>query len=219
MGADFDRELGYGTRFHQRGANRIAHEIMHHALLAKADFGLRRVHIDVHFAAGQIEKQQHHRENRGRQDVAVGLDDGVLDQAVADQASVDEDVDRVAVEFLDFGLGDKAVHAEFAEVWRILDQLASWTLLRLDWLLFSVPASRGRGRPRHTSLFFAAPGRRLRQADAFERLHRGDRNQLVENFFAENLVHALAVSRTGGATSMALVAECSSKCLSGWASA
>ena len=72
--------------------------------------------IDVHFAAGQVEKQQHHREDRRRQDVAVGLDEGVLDEAVADQASVHEDVDRVAVELLDFRLGDETVHVEFAEV-------------------------------------------------------------------------------------------------------
>ena len=93
MGADLHRELRHGARFHQRGADRFAHEIVHHALLAKADFSLRRMHVDVDFAGRHVEKQQHHRENRGRQDVAIGLDDGVLDEAVADQASVDEDVD------------------------------------------------------------------------------------------------------------------------------
>ena len=48
------------------------------------------------------------------------------------------------------------------------------------------------------SFFFfilAPPGRRLGQADAFEGLHRGDRDQLVEGFFAEDLIDALAVSR------------------------
>ena len=182
MGADLDRELRHRTRFHQRGAHRVAHEIMHHALLAEADFGLRRVHIDVHFAAGQIEKQQHHRENRGRQDVAVSLDDGVLDQAVADQASIDEDVNRVAVQLLDFGFGDKAVHPEFAE---------AGTSSSASSLVTGFSRA---GRPRHSSSL-AAPGRRLRQADAFQRLHRGNGNQLVEDFLAENLVHALAVSR------------------------
>ena len=134
--------------------------------------------------AGQIEKQQHHRENGGWQDVAVGLDDGVLDEAVADQASVDEDVNRVAIQFLDFGLGDETVHPEFAEGWRFLFSVGC--VLRL----FA-----GGGARATRTFFFAAPGRRLRQADAFERLHRGYRDQLVENFFAEDLVDALAVAR------------------------
>ena len=35
----------------------------------------------------------------------------------------------------------------------------------------------------------------MRQSDALQRLHGGNGNQLVENFLAENLVHALAVAR------------------------
>ena len=103
----------------------------------------------------------------------------MLDEAIADQASVDEDVDRVAIQFLDFGLGDEAVDAEFAERWS-------------GFICCHLVSSGGSP---VVFNFFAAPGRRLRQADAFQRLQRGDGNQLVENFLAENLVHALAVSR------------------------
>src|SRR5207342_3074182 len=108
-------ELRHRARFHQRGAYRFAYEIMHHALLAKADFCLRRMHVDVDFTCRQIEEQQHHGENRGWKDVAVSLDDRVLNKAVADEASVDEDVDRVAVQLLDFRFGDEAMYPEFAE--------------------------------------------------------------------------------------------------------
>ena len=93
MGADLDRELGHGTRFHQCRADRLPHEIVHDRLLAKAHFRLRRVHVDVDFAARQVEEEQYDRVNRGRQNISVSRDDGVLDETVADQASVDEDVD------------------------------------------------------------------------------------------------------------------------------
>ena len=206
VGADLDRELRHWTRFHQRGAHRIAHEIMHHALLAKTHFGLRWVHIDVHFAAGQVEKQQHHRENRGRQNVAVGLDDGVLDQPVADQASIHEDVNRIAVQFLDFGFGDEAVDVEFAEVWGFW----SGFFASITGFFFGcrplagggARATLGCGRPMRSRGCTAAMG------------ISWSRTSLPKTWYTRSLYPA-----TGGATSMALVAECSSKCLSGWASA
>ncbi len=138
------------------------------------DFGFRWVHIDVDFAAGQVEEQQHHRVDGWRQNVAISLGDGVLDEAVADQASVDEDINRIAVEFLDFRFGDETVQAEFAKGWgRFCSFFACYPWLRL----------------------LAAPRWGLRQADAFQRLQGGDGNQLVQNLFSENLVHALAVTR------------------------
>src|SRR5690348_11007860 len=73
------------------------------------------MNVDVNFGRGHFKKQQHHGVDGGRQHVAIGLGESVLHQAVADEASVDEDEDGVAVEFLDFGLGDEAVHAKFAE--------------------------------------------------------------------------------------------------------
>ena len=73
------------------------------------------MHIHVHFTRRQIDKQQHHGKDRRRQNVAVSLDDGVLDQPVADEASIHEDVNRIAIEFLYLGLGDEAMHPEFAK--------------------------------------------------------------------------------------------------------
>src|SRR5262249_53574905 len=112
-----------------------------------------------------FEEKQDDREDRGRQNVAVGLDDGVLHEAVTDEASVDEDVDGVAIELLDLGLRNKTMQAKFAWIFRL-----------------------------RILLFDTAPGRRLRQSDALERLQGCDRYELIENVFAENLVNAVTVA-------------------------
>ena len=67
VGIDFGGELRHWAGLHQRGADGVAHEIMHHALLAETHLGFRRMHVHIHFAAGQFQKQQHHRENGRRQ--------------------------------------------------------------------------------------------------------------------------------------------------------
>ena len=89
----------------------------------------------------------------------------MLDEAISDQASIDENVDRVAVELLNLRLGDEAVDAEFA------------------WI----------SRPR-IFLRFTAPRWWLRQPDMRERLHGGHREQLVQSVFAENLIDTLAAA-------------------------
>src|SRR5208337_4591840 len=87
-------------------------------------------------------------------------------------------------ELLNFWLGDKAMQTHLAEiVWR------------------------GRHRPRSLirevggfvkgSLRAAPPRRWLRQADALQRLHRRQRNQLVEGLAPKHLVHALAMTGHG----------------------
>ena len=70
--------------------------------------------IHVHFLWRHLEKEQHDGRTGGRNDVAVGLGDGVEQQAIADEPLVDEDVDRVAIELLQFGLGVKAGQAKRA---------------------------------------------------------------------------------------------------------
>ena len=137
--------------------------------LAEAHFSLRRMHIDIDFAGRHLQKQQHHGINRGRNDVAVGFGQRVLHQAVANQAPVDEYVDRIAIQLLDLRLGDEAV------------QRAS----RRDRRGFSSSSSSS----------VRAPRRRLGQADALEGLQGGHGNQLVQRLFAEDLIDALAVSR------------------------
>jgi hypothetical protein len=89
---------------------------MQEGLLAEADFGLGGVDVDVDFVRGHFEEEQDDGEGGGRNDVAVGLNDGVNDEAVADEALVDEDVDGIAVEFLESGAGDEARDAEEAGV-------------------------------------------------------------------------------------------------------
>ena len=89
----------------------------------------------------------------------------MLNEAIADQASIYENEDRVAVELLNFRLRNKAVQADFAR-------------LRPFSFIFRI----------------APPGRRLRQPHTFQRLHRGQRNQLLERFLSKNLVHALPMS-------------------------
>src|SRR5713101_6366929 len=110
--------------------------------------------VDVHFTVGQFEEEQHDGKDGGRQDVAISLGERVLNEAVTNQASVDENVDRVAVEFLNLGLRNEAMNAELTGIF--------------GGFLFVFVA--------------ASPGRRLRKADAFQRLHGRGRNQLVENF-------------------------------------
>ncbi len=88
-------------------ANGIAHEIMQPACLAETDFGLGRVNVDVHLLRRHLEKQQHHRKRRGRENIAISLAHRVQQQAIAHQAAIDKAVDRVAIQFLQFRLGDE----------------------------------------------------------------------------------------------------------------
>jgi hypothetical protein len=87
---------------------------MHQGRLAEADLGLRRVDVDVDLLRRHLEEEQQHRERGRRQHVAVGFDRGVQDQPVADEPAINEDVDGVAVELLQFGLRGKAAQAQVA---------------------------------------------------------------------------------------------------------
>ncbi len=97
---------------------------MDEAGLAEADLGFGGVDIDVDLLRGHLEEEENDRVGGGRDDVAVGLGEGVEDELVADEALVDEDVDRVAVELLQFGLGDEAGDAEVAGVGRCVVRVA-----------------------------------------------------------------------------------------------
>src|SRR5271168_4652152 len=139
------------------------------------------VHID--FSGRHLDKKEHYRIDRRRQNIAIRLDDAVLNEAVANQASINENIDRIAIELLNFRLRNKTMQSHFTEiVWRgrprqrspILDVAGSWLRLRS-----------------------ATPWRRLRQADALQRLHGRERNQLVEGFASKNLIHALTMTGHG----------------------
>jgi hypothetical protein len=109
VSANLGYELGHGAGFHQCGAHRIADEIVHHAPLAETNFGFRGMNVDVDFSRRHFEEQQHHGIDRGRNNVAIGLGERVLHQAVADEASIHEYENRVAIELLDLGFGNESV--------------------------------------------------------------------------------------------------------------
>ena len=104
-------EAGRGPGVYLRSADRVAHKVMQEGRLAEADFGLGRVDVDVDFLRWHFEKEQHDRKRRRRDDVAVRLGERVENEAIADEAAIDEDIDGIAVELLQRGLGDKAGEA------------------------------------------------------------------------------------------------------------
>ena len=147
------------------------------------------MHVHVDFFGRHFEEEQHDGKAGGRNDVAVGLGDGVQQQPIADEALVHEDVDRVAIELLQLRLGVEAGEAQSAG---IAGGLVGIVL----------------------------PRRRLGQAGVRQRRLCGDGQQLGQRLFAEDLVDALGRARHGRRGDDAYgVAESSSKCFSGWASA
>ncbi len=96
------------ARLIERVAQAVADKVVNQGLLAEADLGLGGMHVDVHFFGRHFKEEQHDRKAGGRNDVAIGLGDGVQQQAVADEPLVDEDVDGIAIELLQFGLGIEA---------------------------------------------------------------------------------------------------------------
>ena len=114
-------EAGGGARLHERGADGVADEVVDEAGLAEADFGFGGMDVDVDLLRRHLEEEEDDGIGGGREDVAVGLGERVEDELVADEALVDEDVDGVAIEFLQLGLGDEAGDAEVAGVrWRVV---------------------------------------------------------------------------------------------------
>ena len=167
VGMNFSGELRHGAGLHQRSPNRVAHKIVHNRLLAESDLRLRRMDVYIYLRIGQLQKNQDYGINRRRKDVAISLGKRMLDEPITDQTPVHKHKNRITIQLLDFRLGNKSMNAQLAK-------------------------------PRGTTfflLFCSAPGWRLRQANVFERLHRGHRNHLFESFFTEHLVHTLAVIR------------------------
>src|SRR5437667_10413250 len=139
------------------------------------------MNVNVNLTAGQLQKKEHYREHRGRNDIPVGFSERVLDDAVANQASVDKHVNGIAIELLDFGFGNEAVSAQLAKrFFFLLGQI------------FADGACTKRKSAGVTLLLFPPPRWGLRQADSFKRLQGGDGNQLIQNLFSEDLVNALA---------------------------
>ncbi len=104
----------HGALRHQRVANGVAHEVVRQRSMAEADFGLRRMHVDVDLFQIAIQKQQREGIAGRRHQVVIGGGEGVQQQAVADQAPVDEQVNRIAIEALHLRAADEAAQAEAA---------------------------------------------------------------------------------------------------------
>ncbi len=123
-------EARSGTGLYESGADGVAEEVVDKGRLAKADLGLGGMDIDVNLFGRHFEEEKDNGKAGGRKDVAIGLGEGVEDEAVADETAIDEDVDGVAVEFLELGFGDEAGDAKEAGVgsFVVLVALPGWGL-------------------------------------------------------------------------------------------
>jgi len=93
-------EVGGWTRVHKRGADGIADEVVDEGRLAEANLGLGGMNVDIDLFGRHLEEEEDDGVGGGRNDVAVCLGECVEYETVADDASVDEDVDGIAIEFL-----------------------------------------------------------------------------------------------------------------------
>src|SRR5208283_606175 len=164
LGVDLGQELRGRAGLHQRVAHGIAHEVVDGGLLTETDLGFRGMNVNVDFHCGHFQKKQNYRMDGWRQDVAISFGERVLDEAVANQAAIHKNENRIAVELLNLRLRNEAVEAKFAG-------------LGLSGIFLRI----------------APPGWRLRQACALQRLHGSQRNQLIERLAAKNLIDALAM--------------------------
>ena len=94
-------------------------------LVAEPHLRLRRVHVDVDRVARHLDEQVHLRAALLDRRDAVGVDDGVRDRPVLDDAAVDEDVLRPARRPLLGQRRDVAEHLHVAAVAADLDQVAA----------------------------------------------------------------------------------------------
>src|SRR5208283_4999251 len=101
---------------------------------------------------------------RWRQNIAISLGERVLDQAVANQPPIHKNENRIAVELLYLRLRNETMKPKLAG-------------LGLGGLFHRI----------------APPRRRLRQACALQRLHGGERDQLIERLPPEDLIDAFAM--------------------------
>ena len=114
MGFERGEEAHSGARPDDFGAQGVAHEVVHETGLAEANFGFRGMNVYIDFFRRQLEKEQHDGKGCGRQDVSIGIRDGVEEQAVAHEAAIDEGVDGIAIELFELGLGGEARQPQMA---------------------------------------------------------------------------------------------------------
>ena len=188
-GVERRHETGCRTRGNQRVPQAVANEIVDQRLLAEANLCFGGVNVYVHLFGRHFKEEQNHRRAGGRDDVPIRLGDGVQQKTIPNEPLVDEDVDGVAIELLQFRLGVKAGERAM------------------------MPGSRAR------LIGIALPWRRFGKTGAVKMRFGGDGKQLRKRLFAEDLVDALGGRLTGGAETSVCEADSSSKCFSGCASA
>src|SRR6185437_7347060 len=106
-----------------------------------------------------------------RQDVSVGLRDGVKEEAVAHEAAIDEGVDGIAIELFELGLGGEAGEAKVAGCRRLV------VLVLLPW--------GRRGQAAALEIDFGGEGQQMIESFAAEDLEDavcglGDRRRLQQ---------------------------------------
>jgi hypothetical protein len=109
-------ETGCGTGLDERRANGVANKVVHEAWLAEADLCLGWVDIDVDLLRRHLEVKEDDGIRSGREDVPVSLRKCMEDELIADETLIDENVNGVAIELLQLGLGDEASQAQVTGV-------------------------------------------------------------------------------------------------------
>ena len=93
-------------------ANCIARKIVDQLRTPEAHFDFGRVHVDVDFGVGHLQEKQRRGKDARRQDVAIGLVNGVQNQPVTHQAPVYKNVDPIAIHPLYVGTRGKPTHRQ-----------------------------------------------------------------------------------------------------------
>ena len=86
-----------GRRGRQRALDRVPHELVDRARIAKANFDLLRVYVDVHATRIDVEPQRVARLPLVMEDVPIGLAERVREDAIAHEPPVDENILRTTL--------------------------------------------------------------------------------------------------------------------------
>src|ERR1700678_1641913 len=121
------------------------------------------MYVDIDFGGRHLDKKEDDRKHRGRQNVAIGLEDGMLNEAVANQPSIDENEYRIAVQFLNLWLRDETMQPKLAKTPERRDRCQHGFIFISRRRLWNL---------RHV----APPGRGLRQPDTLQWFDGRERN-------------------------------------------
>ena len=115
-------EDGWGDiRLHERVANAVVHGSVDHGLIAEADFELCGVDIDIHSTRRHLDHEHSGRVASRFDESPVRFTDRVLDGAVADGASIEEDMLCFGGCSCDGGEADESPHEDASRVVELID--------------------------------------------------------------------------------------------------